>query len=195
MTVTTLGIIADTHIPDARRQLHPRVRPVFEEAGVGAILHAGDISIPRGLRDLEAIAPVLAVRGNRDWFGFEDLRLNRIIQVAGATIGLTHGHANLYTYIYDKLRFFVRGPRSFEYFARQAEAQLPPDMDAVVFGHNHEPMIQWRGKKLIFNPGSASYQVLGDKPPSVGLLHIEDGRLRPELVYLEDPSNWSRRSK
>ncbi len=99
MTITTLGVIADTHIPDARRQLHPRVRLIFEQAGVSAILHAGDISIPRGLRDLEAIAPVVAVRGNRDWFGFEDLRMVRIIQVAGATIGLTHGHADLRTYI------------------------------------------------------------------------------------------------
>ncbi len=192
MTITTLGIIADTHIPDARRQLHPRVQSIFEAAGVSGILHAGDISIPRGLRDLEAIAPVVAVRGNRDWFGFEDLPLIRVLQVGGATIGLTHGHARLRTYIYDKLRFFVRGPRSFDYFARQAAAQLPADVDAIVFGHNHDPMIKWEGSKLIFNPGSASYQVLGDKPPSVGLLHIEDGQLRPEIIYLDDPSDWSK---
>lgn len=185
MSKLTLGILADTHVPDARRRLHPNIRPIFERAGVQAILHAGDISIPRVLRQLDAIAPTIAVRGNRDWFGFEDLPLRRLVTFAGARIGLTHGHANLRTYIYDKLRYFLRGPRSFDYFARQAERLLPDDVDAVVFGHNHDPLIKWVQGKLIFNPGSASYQILPDKAPTVGLLHIERGGIRPEILELE----------
>ena len=195
MSQITLGVIADTHVPDARRGLHPRVRPIFEDAGVNRILHAGDISIPRVLRRLAEIAPVSAVRGNRDWFLADDLPLSRVVEAGGLRIGLTHGHANLGTYIYDKLRYFVRGPRSFNYFARQAAAQLPPDVDAVVFGHNHDPMIQRQGSKLLFNPGAASYQILPDLPPSVGLLHIEGGQIRPEIVYLEEPSASAKRAK
>lgn len=185
MSKFTLGVLADTHIPDARRRLHPNIRPIFEHARVNAILHAGDVSLPRVLRELEAIAPTIAVRGNRDWFLSNDLPLRRIVEFAGLRIGMTHGHADLRTYIYDKLRYFLRGPRSFDYFARQAESLLPDDVDAVVFGHNHEPLIRWLGRKLIFNPGSATYQILPGKPPTLGLLHIEGGQMRPEILNLE----------
>lgn len=185
MSKFTLGVLADTHIPDARRRLHPNIRPIFEHAGVQAILHAGDISIPRVLHQLETIAPTIAVRGNRDWFLSDDLPLRRIVEFAGIRIGMTHGHANLRTYIYDKMRYFLRGPRSFDYFSRQAESLLPEDVDVVVFGHNHDPLIRWIGSKLIFNPGSATYQILPGKAPTVGLLHIGGGRIQPEIVVLE----------
>ena len=61
-----LGVISDTHIPDRARRLNERVIPVFREAGVSAILHAGDVSTPRVLKQLEEVAPVYATRGNRD---------------------------------------------------------------------------------------------------------------------------------
>ena len=185
MSAPVLGVIADTHIPDRRRQLHPGVLPVFEAAGVQAILHAGDISIPRVLRELEELAPVVAVRGNRDWFGFEDLPIRRIVQFNGARIGLTHGHGSFRLYVRDKLRFLLRGPQQFDYFARRAGAVFGAEVDAVVFGHNHEPMIKQVNGRLVFNPGSACCQVLGDKDPSVGLLRVQAGRIHGEIVYLE----------
>lgn len=185
MSEHVLGVIADTHIPDRRRRLHPQVLPTFEAAGVQAILHAGDISVPRVLRELEELAPVVAVRGNRDWFGFNDLPLRRVVQFDGVRIGLTHGHGGFRLYTGDKLRYLLRGPQLFEVAAKRAVSLFEERVDAVVFGHNHEPMNKPVNGRLMFNPGSACCQVVGDRPPSVGIMQINKGRVRGEIVFLE----------
>jgi predicted phosphodiesterase len=59
-----IGLIADTHIPEAMPELPAQVREVF--AGVDLILHAGDLHCLDVLDWLEATAPVLAARGNGD---------------------------------------------------------------------------------------------------------------------------------
>lgn len=183
MATLTIGLIADTHVPDRKRELDPRVLPVFAAARVSAILHAGDISVPRVLAQLGEVAPVSAVRGNRDWLALRSLPAKLVLEFGGARIGLAHGHLNWRSYARDKLRFFLRGPQSFEFFANRVAAEFR-DVDAVVFGHNHEPMVRQMDGKLVLNPGSACCQVLPERTPSVGLLHIEDGSLRAEIVYL-----------
>lgn len=185
MNQITLGIIADTHVPDRRRKLHAGVLGIFKAAKVARILHAGDISVPSVLRQLEDLAPVDAVRGNRDWFGFNNLPLSRVITIGGKRIGLTHGHSGLRRYLRDKIRYFIRGPRSFSYFMKRAVDALPRDVDAVIFGHNHAPMLKQLDGKLIFNPGSACCQVIPDTLPSVGLLQLINGEMRAEIVYLD----------
>lgn len=184
MTAITLGLIADTHVPDRTRGLHPAVLPTFEKAGVSQILHAGDISIPRVLRQLEEVAPVLAVRGNRDWFGFRDLPMQRVVSVGEKRIGLIHGHGSWGLYLRDKLRFLVRGPQPFERAMHRAMG-LMGGVDIVVFGHNHEPMVREANGLLVVNPGSACCQAVAKKSPSVGLLHINGKFIRAEIVFLE----------
>lgn len=181
--MTTLGLIADTHIPDRSRGLHPLVLPTFERAGVTTILHAGDICVPAVLRELEQIAPVLAVRGNRDWFGFHDLPMQSRITVDGVDIGMTHGHASWAHYVRDKLRFLLFGPQSFEHFMNRAVALLPGS-EVVVFGHNHEPMVKDVGGVLVVNPGSACCQALPGRRPTVALLRIEAGKALAEIIEL-----------
>jgi putative phosphoesterase len=180
----TLGLIADTHIPDRMRKLHPAVLPIFEKAKVNRILHAGDISVPRVLRELETVAPVLAVRGNRDWFGFKDLPMQRILQVGDKRIGLTHGHGSGGLYLRDKLRFLLHGPQKFEFFMQRAMG-LIQGVDVLVFGHNHEPMVKEVDGILVVNPGSACRQAFDIKPPSVALLTINGGNAKAEIIYLE----------
>ncbi len=180
----TLGLIADTHVPDRRRDLHPSVLRVFEDAKVTHILHAGDISVPRVLAELATIAPVTAVRGNRDWFGARELPYSRMLDFEGVSVGLTHGHGSWSQYFQDKLRFLIFGPRSFEHFLSRAVG-LVGEADVVIFGHNHEPMIKTVDGKLVVNPGSACCQVLPGKPPTVALLHIDNGNARAEIVELD----------
>ncbi len=181
----TIGLIADTHVPDRRRQLHPNVVSTFEKAGVAQILHAGDISVPRVLQQLGEIAPVQAVRGNRDWFGLASLPISRTVEIGEVRVGLTHGHVGWRMYVKDKLAFLFSGrPQSFDYFTDRVVAAMP-DMDAIVFGHNHEPFVRKIGDQLVINPGSACCQMLPDKPPSVALLHIDGKKVRGEIVFLE----------
>src|SRR5256712_13153692 len=59
-----IGLISDTHIPEAMPELPGQVRAVF--SGVDLILHAGDLHCLEVLDWLEEIAPVLACRGNGD---------------------------------------------------------------------------------------------------------------------------------
>jgi putative phosphoesterase len=184
VTVVTLGLIADTHVPDRCRRLNAAVLSIFEEAGVSTILHAGDISVPRVLRELEELAPVLAVRGNRDWFGFKDLPMQRILNVGENRIGLTHGHGSGRQYVRDKVRYLFRGPQKFEFFMNRAMG-LISNVDVLVFGHNHEPMVKDVNGMLVVNPGSACRQAFDVKPPSVALLRINGGKANAEIVYLE----------
>lgn len=185
MTRITLGLIADTHVPDRRLRLHPQTIPIFQRAKVSTILHAGDICIPRVLAELEEVAPVVAVRGNRDWFRSADLPMGRTIQVGEVRIGLTHGHFGWRRYILDKLLFLLRGPASFDYFTKRAVARVR-DVDVIVFGHNHEPMVKEIDGVLVVNPGSACCQMMPGKPPSVALLHVDGKQATAEIVWLEN---------
>lgn len=181
----SIGLIADTHVPDRRRQLHPNVIPTFQKAGITQILHAGDISVPRVLEQLGEIAPVLAVRGNRDWFGLASLPISRTIDVGEVRVGLTHGHVGWRMYVKDKLAFLLSGrPQSFDYFTDRVVAAMP-EMDVIVFGHNHEPFAREIDGMLVINPGSACCQMLPDKPPTVALLHVDGKKVRGEIVFLE----------
>ncbi|MCW5875115.1 MAG: metallophosphoesterase family protein [Anaerolineales bacterium] len=183
MTEITLGLIADTHVPDRKRGLDARILPAFKAANVAAILHAGDISTPAVLEELAQVAPVHAVRGNTDWFRSAELPYSRRLEFGGVRIGLAHGHLNWSSYLRDKLAYLLYGPRSFEYFTQRMLAFFP-DVDVIVFGHTHEPMIREFGDQLVVNPGSASYAVMPGRHPSVALLHIANGKVQAELLWL-----------
>jgi hypothetical protein len=99
--MTTLGIVADTHVPQRLAQLPDRLADALR--GVDLILHAGDITSRQVLIDLEKIAPVQAVAGNADLVG-HGLPLTRVIDIAGRRIGLVHGHGGWAKYLAGKVR-------------------------------------------------------------------------------------------
>jgi putative phosphoesterase len=181
----TLGVIADTHVPDRSRRLNPKVFSTFEEAKVTAILHAGDISIPKVLTQLEEIAPVHAVRGNRDLFGFRTLPRHRRLTFEGVSIGLTHGHGDWGEYIKEKLMYYFQGPTKFSRFEKIA-LRLFPDTRVVILGHNHAATNQWQEDQLVFNPGSACCpnKYFPHLSPSVGLLHVDGEKVEGEIVFI-----------
>jgi putative phosphoesterase len=181
--MTVLAVIADTHIPDRARQLHPAILPLFQAAGASQILHAGDISTPAVLRELETVAPVTAVRGNRDWAFHKLLPWQRLLDVEGVPVALMHGHGNWWSYLWDKWQFLL--------FNYQLKRYLPmiekpyPQAKVLIFGHTHQPVNEWRHGRLLFNPGSAGVQFPGQLEPSVGLLRVEkDGTIQGEIVPL-----------
>lgn len=150
-----VGLISDTH-----GVLDERVALAF--AGVGAIVHAGDVCAPHVLWELEAIAPLTAVAGNCDHAAMPGFDLD---YVARATI--------------DGVRFLVihdfmdLGP-------------IPEDVDVVVCGHSHVPRSDWHGRTLVVNPGSASQR---RRQPSrtVGVLEVSAGSVgRFTLIPLDE---------
>ncbi len=51
--IMIIGLLSDTHIPEAEKELPPELMEAFR--GVDLILHAGDIYIPSVLDNLEYI--------------------------------------------------------------------------------------------------------------------------------------------
>lgn len=149
----TIGVISDTH---------GLLRPEAIEAlrGSQLILHAGDLGTEEVLRALECIAPVVAVRGNVDeapWA--EQLHVYERAECAGKSLYILHSLAELYI-----------NPKA-------------AGMDAVVYGHSHQPLIEWRDGVLFFNPGSAGRRRFS-LPITVGRIEIVDGELHPEIIPL-----------
>jgi len=54
-----IGLISDTHIPTATKELWPQIYEAFR--GVDLIMHAGDLMVPEVIDWLEEVAPVMAV--------------------------------------------------------------------------------------------------------------------------------------
>ena len=184
MESATLGVVADTHVPDRARQLNPILTSTFRAAGVKAILHCGDVCTPEVLETLGKIAPVYAVRGNRDVYRLSNLPRRLTLEFVGVKIGLMHGHGRWYNYLYERVEYIFAGIRPGRY-RRRALKTFDEQVKVVVFGHIHKPIQEWIEGRLIFNPGSACCTDNTDLPPSAGLLHLDsEGKIEAEHFFL-----------
>ncbi len=177
-----VGVIADTHVPDRIGALHPDLENVLRSEKVEAIIHAGDISSPMVLSRLEQIAPVVAVRGNRDWAFRNTLPWSRTFIMAGVRILLTHGQGKLGDYLVDKIWYLFDGYRP-ERYLRLIERHLN-DEQVVIFGHTHRTLILQRHGRLFLNPGSAAFGIGKEGQPSIGILKINEGQVDARIVNL-----------
>jgi putative phosphoesterase len=178
-----IGVVADTHVPDRVSGLHPDLLTAIQAIGVERILHAGDVSSQPVLDALSEIAPVTAVRGNRDWMGGLNLERVAILEIAGIKIALLHGHGTPVNYVMDKFLFLASGYR----LGRYIHWMEPDIQDArvVVFGHTHRTANQMHENVLYFNPGSAAFTTRENGTPSFGVLKVfPQGRIKGEIIRL-----------
>lgn len=163
-----VGLLSDTHIPDTGRSLPPEVKQAFQ--GVDLILHAGDIYASSVLDELEAIAPVLAARGDDDMLRDRRVEEKYILSLDGLQVALVHRFQGLY---------FLGGMK------QGLESQFgTAELDVVVFGDTHAALVKQQDGKLLVNPGSPLLPNYFYRLGSVGLLEIEDGRAQARLVEL-----------
>jgi putative phosphoesterase len=136
---TRLVLLGDTHLPRFGRHLPAALEAALSDADV--ILHAGDITDAFVLDLLEKFAPTHAVAGNNDPPELAArLGFTRVVEVEAVRIGLTHGH--------------LGSGRTTPERAVRAFAATDPPVDAVGFGHSHQPLIERRGDLWLLNPGS-----------------------------------------
>jgi putative phosphoesterase len=171
-----IGLLADTHVPEAARRLPPQVAEAFR--GVDLVLHAGDIYLLSVLDELERIAPVLAAKGDDDAGDtLTDRRVKRkhVLQLEGYTLWLMHEipYARMTT---------PWAPRK----ARGSTDDPVPDI--VVFGHDHCTIVERRNGVLFVNPGSPTFLNYRRGPGTVALLHIDSGEPHAEIVQLSGES-------
>ena len=179
----TLGVVADTHVPDRVRRLNPAILESLQQAGVQAILHAGDVTTGAVLEQLAEIAPVEAVRGDRDWVSLRKLPETLHLKFAGREIVLTHGHGGWLRYGFHWARYLIWGYQARFYLSQLQRAF--PRAEAVVFGHTHRPLVFERAGQIFLNPGSAHGLDVPHLLPSLGLLHIpESGNIQAEICWL-----------
>jgi len=182
----TAGVIADTHVPDRFNQVSPEILSFLHQTRVNAILHAGDISSPLVIEILKQIAPVYAVRGNRDWAFGKSLPLNKELNLAGVAVGLTHGHGGLKRYLVEKVKY-LRAGYDFEKNYRRYLLDLFPRSKVIVFGHTHRQENRWEDGRLIFNPGAAFPCQENGYHVQAGLLRIyAGGRFEAEIILLSE---------
>jgi putative phosphoesterase len=167
-----IALVSDTHLPRFGRVLPRALIEGITAAGVERILHAGDWTLPFVVGLLEAIAPVEGVAGNNDApellarFG-----LQRVVEIGGVRIGLTHGHLG---------RSSITTPeRAIEAFADE------PGLDAIVFGHSHVPLVRrLPDGRWLANPGSPTDR-RRQAACTWALMTIDGGVIRSiELVLL-----------
>jgi uncharacterized protein len=175
-----IGVLADTHIPDRKRALPPRVLEIF--APVEIVLHAGDITSMQVLQQLEdRVSLTFAVYGDRDPMpvrGF--LQETQVLEFAGSRIGLVHGHRDARWEATTRLRTLLRAspytPEYLDYLISRF-----PNVDAIVFGHTHQPYARVHNGVFFFNPGSL---VPANGTPSVGLLEIDTRGISGRILAL-----------
>ena len=176
-----VGVVSDTHIPDRTRNLHPQLIKALEEHKVNLILHAGDICVPRVLDELHEVAPVLAVKGNRDILFGNELPISRSLEIEGTKILLTHGHMGMTSYWLDKLQHILMGYRLDRYMKRVKNEM--PGAGVYIFGHSHKSEVIWQDNVLFFNPGSVSIGLPPRFQRSWGLLTFSgatfEGTIKP----------------
>lgn len=161
-----IGLISDTHIPDRAKVLPQKVMEAFSE--VELILHAGDLTSPKVIEELETIAPVMAIQGNMDRVNGIDLPKAKVIEVEGLKIGLIHGEV------------YPRADSSqLLYLAKEL------NVDILISGHSHQPKIEQKDGILLLNPGSPIVPRLADR--TVMLLEINNEEVDVEIVKIGSP--------
>ena len=184
-----VGLISDTHIPEARPELWPQVFDAF--AGVDAILHAGDIHDVSVVDQLARVAPIYVARGDGDDGNggrpvqpeHPRLRSAWTLQLGGVRIGITHA-----------LPIPELPPRYT--VAATLERLFPEERpQVVVYGDSHVEAIDVIDGVLCVNPGSPTFpHNLETQLGTIGFLEIERGAPRASIWRLTtggiEPFDW-----
>ncbi|MBD1865968.1 metallophosphoesterase family protein [Leptolyngbya sp. FACHB-671] len=147
-----VGVISDTH-----GLLRPEA--VAALANSELILHAGDIGNPEVLAELEAIAPVVAVRGNNDTDEWAKAIAERqTLKIEDVSVHILH-------------------------IGREFNLFETTGVQVVISGHSHKPSIVENNGILFLNPGSAGPRRF-KLPISVAHLRVEGKAVHAEIVEL-----------
>ncbi|MGI8313949.1 metallophosphoesterase family protein [Halobacillus mangrovi] len=157
-------VVSDTHM--SKKQIEFPERLVDELSSADLIIHAGDWSIPEVYDELCNYAPVYGVYGNVDGDDMKKIvPYKHVLEVKNHKIGIVHGHGEKKTT--EK---------------RALEAFKEDEVDIILFGHSHIPLLRYFKKQLLFNPGSATAK---RKLPyySFGILTFTDDLVEARHIF------------
>lgn len=180
-----IAVIADSHIPDRVADLPQKFLHDLRSERVDLILHAGDICLQRVLDVLGSIAPVKAVRGNRDLLLVRSAPRIHNFEVFGVRFALMHGHINFLVYWLDKFIHILKGYDRIRYTDRLPKAF--PGADVYIYGHTHHAENFYQNGALFFNPGSITHGDVQAQNRSWGIIEVsEDKQILARIIdYFE----------
>ncbi|MYI82471.1 MAG: YfcE family phosphodiesterase [Chloroflexi bacterium] len=185
-----IGLISDTHIPEAMPKLWPQVFEAFR--GVDCILHAGDIHDLSVIDELSEVAPTYVARGNGDDGSGgrpvqpEDPRLREgwLLELAGLLVGIAHT---------------VPVPAEGGWTLERAMQRYcgRTDLDVMIFGDTHSEWLEYVDGVLCVNPGSPTLpRNLATRLGTIGFLEIADRTPRASIWQLTEHGivafDWAR---
>jgi uncharacterized protein len=151
--MTRIGIISDTH-----GLLRPEA--LAQLSGSDYIVHGGDIGNSAILDQLASLAPLTAVRGNNDHGPWADaVPDTAMLETGGVRIYAVHDIACI---------------------------DIDPaaaDVQVVVYGHSHRPLVERRAGVLYINPGSAGPRRF-KLPITVAELIVDGSSLAARIIEL-----------
>lgn len=152
--MTSIGVISDTH-----SLLRPEAVKLLQ--GSELIIHAGDIGSIEVIDQLNAIAPVTAVRGNIDKSPFGDRFAEyEVLKVNGK-----------YVFVLHDLKELDLDP-------------VAAGFDVIVSGHTHVPQLEDNQGVLYLNPGSAGPRRFS-LPIALARLDISDSGIEAKIMEIE----------
>ena len=186
-----VGLISDTHIPEAMPALWPQAYAALE--GVDCILHAGDIHDLSVIDELSEIAPTFVARGNGDDGGAgrpvqpDDSRLREawLLDLGGVRVGMTHTLP-----VPDYGGVWTLHAACERHFGSISE------VDVLVCGDTHTEWVERIHGVLCVNPGSPTLpRNLRTSLGTFGFLQIANGRASAHIRQLTEdghaPLDWA----
>lgn len=155
-----VGVISDTH-----GQID-RVVEKLDELDIDLLLHLGDHSEDGVKIGGKLKKEVIIVRGNCDFYDGVN-PLERIIEIEGRKIFMTHGHK--YNIKKDIRNLYYRGKEL--------------EVDIVLFGHTHISYLFQEDNIKIFNPGSPTLP-RGNSGASIGVINFGQDTIDFEIIGL-----------
>ena len=157
-----LIVLSDTHLKTG--EITPQLQTLLEECDL--IVHAGDFSTIEAYKAFNATGKLKAVFGNDDVSELKKLLPERLkFEVEGVKIGVVHEGG-----------LSITDTTAQGYLAKEME------VDILIFGHLHRPLIEKRDIVLVC-PGSPTRPRMSK--PSVVELIIKKGSINGRIVALE----------
>lgn len=155
-------IVSDTH-----RRNENFLRVVEKVGPLDMVVHCGDVEGSEYIISKAAGCPVEMVQGNNDFFS--DLPREKEFMIGRYKVWLTHGH-----------HYYI----SMNYEMIKEEARIR-EIDIIMCGHTHKPLIDIEKDVTVLNPGSLSYPRQEGRKPSYIIMEIDqEGLAHFTLNYL-----------
>lgn len=155
-------IVSDTH------RYNVNFLKVVDKTGpLDLVVHCGDVEGSEFVIEQAAGCPVEMVQGNNDFFS--ELPKEKEFMIGRYKVWLTHGHNYYIAMNSDVIK----------------QEAIQREVDIVMCGHTHKPVVDIGSNITLINPGSISYPRQENRKPSYIIMEIDSaGEAHYMINYL-----------